>query len=78
LNNETFFTLRAEFRGRLYVNYFFLKYQGSDLSKGLVKFAKGTKLRKKVKFIYKFMVLICIILIKLIMIIMQIGVISNI
>ena len=54
--NETFYLpLRGDFRGRLYVNSFFLNYQGSDLSKSLVNLAKGQILTKEgLEYLYIF------------------------
>jgi hypothetical protein len=54
--NESFYLpLKSDFRGRLYVNSFFLNYQGSDLSKALIQFSKGQRLSEEgLKYLYIF------------------------
>ncbi len=44
---EFYFPVQADFRGRLYPQPFFLQYQGDDLARGLLEFAKGKVIRDR-------------------------------
>ena len=44
--NEFFIPVRMDFRGRVYCEADYLNYQGTDLAKSLLLFAKGEKILK--------------------------------
>lgn len=49
--DETFFLpVKSDFRGRLYINSFYLNYQGSDFSRAFINFNEGCKLTEKGKY----------------------------
>ena len=45
--DELYFVIDADFRGRLYYKESYINYQGSDLSKGLLRFAEGKPMTQR-------------------------------
>ena len=51
-NNKFYLPTKADFRGRIYVNSFYLNYQGNDFNRALVNFYHGEPLNEEGKFMF--------------------------